>query len=118
MPKQTIRPGKTESRIGFFIGALFTFFGVAMLLMGHLTPLPVILLVPFGILWTFISGFNTYRAYKNGFTDEGMPYYEIRSEGGSDFEGKLRQLERLKADGLITELEYQQKRREIMAQEW
>jgi len=46
---------------------------------------------------------------------------EIQSEretATEDFETKLRKLESLKKDGLITDEEYIQKRKEIMDEKW
>lgn len=45
---------------------------------------------------------------------------EIESENDSppDFERKLRKLEGLKREGLITEEEYRQKREKIMSEKW
>jgi hypothetical protein len=46
---------------------------------------------------------------------------EIQSEretGTEDFETKLRKLEALKKDGLITDVEYKQKYKEIMDEKW
>ncbi len=37
---------------------------------------------------------------------------------GMDFEKKLRKLEALRKDGLITDEEYRQKRKEIMDEKW
>lgn len=90
---------------------------------GLITPLPTLLSVPFGIIWTIIAIYNTYRAYKNGFTEEGEAIYEINytegnSKHGYDFEEKLRRIERLRKEGLITEDEYNQKRSEIMKEKW
>lgn len=38
--------------------------------------------------------------------------------GTGDFEERLRQLERLRKDGLITEAEYQGKRKQILQEKW
>jgi hypothetical protein len=38
--------------------------------------------------------------------------------GSEDFESRLRKLESLKKDGLITDEEYQQKQGEIMKEKW
>lgn len=122
MRKQTIKPSKGISRMSFFVGLLFSIFGVAMVFGALLTPVPF-MMVPFGIVWTSIAIFNTYRAYKNGFTEEGVAIYEINSyaddnEREYDFEEKLRKIERLRKEGLISEYEYNQKRSEIMKKEW
>lgn len=122
MNKFKIQPGRTESKFTFAVGIVFTLFGVVMILGGLLTPLTMVM-VPFGVLWTAVSAFNTYRAYKNGFTKEGMAYYEITSSDtnttdGIDFDDRLRKLELIKSEGLITQEEYKKKRREIMSEKW
>jgi len=123
MKKYAIKPSRSMSRVSFFIGLLFSFFGIMMIIFALSTPLPTILLLPFGIAWTAIAIYNTYRAYQNGFTEEGDAIYEINySEGnigqGYDFEEKLRKIERLRREGLITEDEYNQKRSEVMKEKW
>ncbi len=122
MKKQTIKPSKEISKFSFFIGLLFCGLGVIIIFLGLLTPLPF-MIVPFGIIWTSMAIFNTYRAYKNGFTEKGLAIYEIDSYSNDnknehDFEEKLRKIEKLKEDGLISEYEYNQKRSEIMKKEW
>jgi hypothetical protein len=41
-----------------------------------------------------------------------------RGGSGTDFDGRLRKLEALRKDGLITEPEYRQKRAEILREKW
>lgn len=122
MRKHTIRPSKGVSKFSFFIGLGFTAFGIVFIIGAFFTPI-AIMTVPFAIIWTSIAIFNTYRAYKNGFTEEGIAIYEIDSiskdnEQGIDFEEKLRKIDRLKREGLISEEEYNKKRAEIMGKEW
>ncbi len=122
MKRQTIKPSKGISRISFFIGILFSLFGVAMIIgaLGSVVPMARVI-VPFGVVWTSIAIFNTYRSYKNGFTNNSAPNYEIESyadEHEVDFEEKLRKLERLRKDGLITETEFKHKRSEILNDKW
>lgn len=123
MRKQTVKPSKSVSRFTFFIGILFCFLGLMIIIFGLFTPMPTMLLVPFGAMWITGAIYNTYRAYKNGFTEEGEAIYEINyteedSGNGYDFEEKLRKIERLRKEGLITEDEYNQKRSEIMNEKW
>lgn len=120
--KYRIRPGKTESKFAFFIGIVFIIFGVGilafMLVNGN-----SFIAIPFGIIWITIAVFNTYRAYKNGFTKEGMPMYEVDKssvdrQGNMDFEEKLRKVEKLYNEGLISQEEYSKKRNEIIDSKW
>lgn len=108
------------SRFSFFIGIVFCVFGVVFIGMSILTPIGFIA-VPFSIIWTCIAVFNTYQAYKNGFTEEGAPLYEINTtetDRTIDFDEKLRKLNGLRQDGLITEAEYLTKRNEIITSQW
>lgn len=120
MKRHTIKPSKGMSRFTFFIGLLFCVFGVVFTIGSFFMPV-AFFAVPFAVIWTSIAVFNTSRAYKNGFTEEGVPMYEIESveeKDEIDFEDKLRSLERLKQDGLISEEEYSVKREQIMSREW
>lgn len=117
MSRQTIRPSKGVSKASFFIGILFTAFGVIMMLTVLVSPIPI-LTMPFFIVWTGIAVFNTYTAYKNAFTEEGMPTYEINHYADEDFDTKLRKIKALKDDGIISELEFEAKKKEIMNQKW
>lgn len=115
MLRQRIKPSKTVSKFGFFVGLLFCLFGVFMILSSGLLT-GTFIVVPFFLLWTGIAGFITYTHYKNGFTDEGIAMYDI--ETPEDFEEKIRKLQRLREDGLITEEEFFSKREAIMREKW
>ena len=120
-----VKPGKTQSKLGFFVGIAFVLIGVVMVI-------PIF--GPFGILWTAIAVFIAFSNYKNGFTEEGVPTHEIEIEDDSngygysntndysapqygsedDIEVKLRKLESLYNKDLITSEEYEKKRQEIL----
>ncbi|WP_202708856.1 hypothetical protein [Sporosalibacterium faouarense] len=121
MTKQIIKPSKGVSRFTFLIGVGFSIFGVIFIISSLFTQMTMILL-PFGVIWTSIAIFNTYRSYKNGFTEEGISIYEIDSndeeEGSLDFEEKLRKIEKLKKEGLISDSEYSKKRKEVLKDKW
>ena len=71
----------------------------------------------FGIIWTCLAGFICYSYYKNAYTDEGMPAYEISiDEDVSQIEERLKKLDHLYNNGLITRDEYDEKRKEILNQ--
>jgi len=85
----------------------------------------------FGVFWTLIAvGITVYQAY-NFFGDKGVASWEIdiddglrerrnnySSSTGDDFETRLRKLNKLKEDGLITEEEFRKKREEILREKW
>lgn len=112
-----IKPGKTQSKIGFAVGIIFV-------LLGCFIVIPTFGL--FGIFWTAVAGFIAYSHYKNGFTDDGMPTHEIvidESEDNEavgiqskedDIEVKLLKLESLYNQGLINHEEYEAKRKEFL----
>lgn len=109
--KIKVKPGKTQSKMGFFVG-------IAFVIIGVIGVIPIF--GPFGILWTAVAGFITYSHYKNAYTEEGMATREIvieddeASNTGEDIEAKLKKLESLYNQGLITQEEYQEKRKEFL----
>lgn len=114
-----VKPGKTQSQFGFAVGIIFVIIGCVVVI-------PIF--GPFGILWTIIAGFIAFSNYKNGFSDEGIATHEIVIEddenyyGGytkddtndGDIEEKLKKLESLYNQGLITREEYDGKRKELL----
>ncbi|MBQ7795520.1 MAG: SHOCT domain-containing protein [Lachnospiraceae bacterium] len=126
-----VRPGKTQSKVGFGAGVIFCLIGIFVV---------VPIFGPFGLLWTAMAGWITYSHYRNGFTDKPMDtkVIEIEDDGKhatvmSDFAGELRsydverdesgkedveerlkKLQNLYHQALITEEEYEQKKKEIL----
>lgn len=133
MKKIKIRPGKAQSAAGFFAGLMFCLIGIFIVI-------PAAGL--FGIFWTAMAGVITVMNGVNAFTDKGAASHEIviddtvqNSERGSsaakdgrqaaDGEASVSELKdsielRLKAAGelykagMITEEEYEEKRKEIL----
>ncbi|MBQ8518289.1 MAG: SHOCT domain-containing protein [Agathobacter sp.] len=126
-----VRPGKGQSKMGFGVGIIFC-------LIGLFVAIPTFGL--FGIFWTAIAGWITYVNYKNGFTDEqidshvidieddgrdvtmntygGYRSYSYEEENATndndDMETRLRKLQSLYDQSLITYEEYEQKKKEIL----
>ena len=109
-----VTPGKTQSLLGFVVGILFVILGITIVI-------PMFGL--FGILWTVMAGFGVFFHYKNAFTEKGMATHEIVVEEDSEtsaepsqenIEDKLIKLESLYHQGLITQKEYDSKRKEIL----
>ena len=130
-----VRPGKTQSKLGFFVGLVFCAIGVFI-------AIPMAGL--FGVFWTAVAVFITYSNYKNAFTKEGMDShvieidengddvtitkqsglgyrsfsYETEETGkradGNDIEERLRALQNLYDQCLITREEYEDKKQEIL----
>lgn len=82
----------------------------------------------FGILWTLIAVYGFFFSLYNIFSQNGVPIMEIDmpdNESGADShrvttgalpssESRLRELESLRGKGLISQAEYDDKRREIL----
>lgn len=122
-----VKPGKGQSKMGFVVGIIFVLIGVFF-------AIPTFGL--FGVFWTAVAGFIAYSHYKNGFSDEGMATHEIiidddnatydhsytngygdyeaPNTSGDDIEAKLKKLDSLYNQGLITSEEYEQKRKEFL----
>ncbi len=105
------RPSKPASVMGVVVGGLFIVLGVTQVM-----PMAG----GFGIIWTLMAvGITATHAF-NLFSKGGVATDEVefKVERTGDFEERLRKLERLRQDGLLTEQEYQQKRTEILGQQW
>lgn len=106
-----VKPGKTQSKLGFVVGLIFV-------LIGFVVVIPTFGV--FGIFWTAVAGFIAYSHYKNGFTEEGMATHEIiideSKDESEDIEAKLKKLDSLYQQGLITREEYDEKRKEFLAE--
>ena len=128
--KIKVRPGKTQSKAGFVVGIIFCLIGLVVVV-------PVFGL--FGLLWTAAAGWITYSNYRNGFTDRPISnqVIEIEDDGVSatvktgffedvadtlneaaaeenDVESRMRKLQSLYQQELITKEEYEKKRQEIL----
>ena len=125
-----VRPSKGQSKVGFAAGIIFCLIGVCIVI-------PTFGL--FGIFWTAIAGWITYVHYKNGFTNEPIDSHVIHIEDdeenvtvtkhtgyhtysydttseieNSDIEERLRKLQNLYDQSLISSEEYTQKKKEIL----
>jgi hypothetical protein len=110
-----VKPSKPASVLGIVVGIVFIFIGITQVI-----PMAGL----FGVLWTLIAvaitGFNVY----NLVSEKSSGYYEINVDTGKessdqgDFADRLRKVERLYRDGIITEAEYRQKREDILREKW
>ena len=77
----------------------------------------------FGVLWTTVAlGLAVYHGI-NAFSKKGIANFTIESDsnhssGSLPFDEQLRRLSKLKEEGLISEMEFQWKRDEIMRDHW
>lgn len=108
--KYTVRPTKVQSLASFIVGIAFVIIGITAVISGT---------GAFGVIWTFISAVITVTNGINLFTEEGIPTGTIITEETEqkpkdNTRERLEKLEALYRDGLITKIEYEQKRREIL----
>jgi len=119
--KVHVRPTRATSIVGILVGVAFLAFGVGFLVVLHNEGSQIG--VAFMGLWIFVVSlliaFNAYHLITR------KAVLEIDTEAAapgtgseSDFDAKLRRLERLKSDRLISEEEYKRKRAEILDQKW
>ena len=111
----TYRPSKAGSVFGGVVGCIFVGIGIFLV---------IPMAGAFGILWTLVAagmvGMNFYQAFGKGYVgpeihieDENVENYAAPPEGGGA-EERLRQLQSLYDQGLITREEYEGKRQEIL----
>ena len=119
----TYRPSKTGSVMGGVVGVIFV-------LIGLFVVIPTFSMgggfgAIFGVFWTIIAaviaGMNFYQAFGKGYIG---PEIHIEEEGGSehaqdtpapgDTQARLTELRALYDQRLITQEEYEQKRKEIL----
>ena len=108
----TYRPSKAQSILGGVVGAIFVLLGLVMV---------IPMAGPFGLLWTAvaaaIAATNFYHAFGKGYIG---PDIEISDEGESPTtaaespEDRLKKLQSLYDQRLITPKEYEEKRKEIL----
>lgn len=90
------------------------------LFLGLFTPLPAIIYSTAGVVglsvnWLLLMG----RSKKSGLDDDviDVRYKDVEAEQLS-FDERIRKLEELRIDSLITEEEYEKKRKQIMKEKW
>ncbi len=116
-----VRPSRPELVTGLIVAVAFLVFGVVFLRVlvkdrsgpgvGFLVFWIFCVLVMIGYLIFLLAGRKGVLEIE---TEAGAP----AGETAPSFGAKLRELDRLKRDGLISEDEYRAKRAEIMAEKW
>ena len=107
----TYRPGKTAGAFGVIWGSIF-------ILIGGFVVIPTF--GPFGILWTLmavgITAYNGYCAFGKGYVGPEISIEDDTSPTGGirDTEQRLQELQSLYDRSLITQEEYEEKRKEIL----
>lgn len=136
--KVHITPGslnKTQARVGIVVAALFLLFGLVFgFVVLQETPGSEgglkILIGGFFLLWavvciSMIIFYVRMLSKSSNAKDQSLVDIQFMASDGADtsdrdndFAGRLRRLEELKRDRLITEAEYRDKRAQIMAEKW
>ncbi len=105
----TYRPSKAQSILGGVVGAIFICIGFFVVIPSF---------GPFGLLWTgvavAITAINFYHAFGKGYIG---PNIEIEDDGeapAETAEERLKKLQSLYDQRLITPEEYEEKRKEIL----
>ncbi|KIL53759.1 hypothetical protein KP77_00200 [Jeotgalibacillus alimentarius] len=116
MGRYRVRPSKGASTFAMAGG-------IAFLILGITVAIPQFGL--FGVIWTLIAAGITIFHAINAFSDKGVSEYDVNIEDqplsnttGDSYEEKIRQLHRLKEEGLITEEEFQKKKTELLNEKW
>ena len=130
--KAHVTPGNlivTQARIGIGIGVLFLLFGLTLAVVVAMEASAselglLIAQIAFFILW--IAGciaiiVSYIRILRGRHSPEQNALLDVHVEDSGttgDFETRLRQLEHLRRDDLISEAEYQDKRTQILQERW
>jgi len=110
-----IRPTKAASLVALVIGAVFVFIGVTVAIpeTGR-----------FGAMWTVVVAIITLCHAYNLYSKRGLNSYLIEVDAQQDpnppseFDRKLRELNQLKDDGLISDAEFDTKRAALLGERW
>jgi len=121
LQKTSVKPTRPAVLLGLIAAIAFLIFGLVFL--SVLIKLGSGLGIAFMIFWISIVlimiGFSIHLLTSRKGVLELDTESQIPEGGaGPDFEAKLRKLELLKKDGLVTDEEYRDKRAEILKQKW
>jgi hypothetical protein len=120
-PKAYVRPGKTASVVGIIAAALMFIFGIFFFsrLGEDASDIGQIFMVFWLLIVILIIAYYVYNLMSRKSSSAALEVIDLDvPDSGPGVEEKLRSLERMKKDRLITEEEYQQKRQEIMREKW
>lgn len=120
MPRLRVRPGKANAVFGVVTGAIMLGIGIFVVIPTFGT---------FGVFWTLfaaaIAGYNAFMAFSGGGSERDV-YLDDMDQGtritsrplyspqNNETASRLRELESLRAQNLISDEEYQEKRGEII----
>lgn len=130
MTKMTLTPGRTVSAGSIVVLIFLLLFGIGFALMvgnvlaeNEASPMFSYLFFVIIIAWIGTVLFMLVYHIKNLNRSKGLSLIEINTEPDNNEVKRtpmqsLRELELLKKDGLITEIEYQKKRAQILDEPW
>lgn len=105
MRSMRARPSRAQSVIGFIVGIFFIIIGLTT----------VVHLGLFGVVWTIMAILITGFHGVNAFTKKGLSTMTIEETSNSDnVEARLKKLESLREQRLITSEEYDVKKQSIL----
>lgn len=120
-PKVYAKPPKTIFVAQIIIISLFMMFGLAMLSFAdrevRIFVAMFVAIWEAGCIALLVNAIKTLKLIRNGKL-EIAEISGMATEEGNSFAVKLRELEALKKEGLISEDEYQKKREKIMQEKW
>jgi amino acid permease len=126
--KAYIRPGRSASIVGIITASAMLLFGMFFFSLlnsegGEGNGVGLVFMIFWMLIVLCIIAYNIYNLTFRNASSAAMEEIEFDSKEGADaaendFNTKLRKLEELKKDGLITSDEYAAKRAEIMQQKW
>lgn len=104
----SVRPGKTPSAMGFVVGLAFVALGVVVVIPNAGL---------FGLLWTGVAAAICVTHGINLFSKKGVATHEvIVDDGDASVAQRLEEVHALYEQGLITQAEYEAKRKELLDQ--
>ncbi|GEM03663.1 hypothetical protein HMI01_06510 [Halolactibacillus miurensis] len=119
--RYNVRPGKGQSMFGFFVGLVFVFIGFVMVLPTF---------GAFGIIWVLVTIGITVMHGINAFTQKGVATHRVDvtteantsteaiKQSDDSFDEKLRKLHQLKQEGILTDEEYEEKKKQMLKEKW
>jgi amino acid permease len=120
-PKAYVKPGRMASIMGIVVGIVMLILGMAFFsfLQNDGSDIGQIFMAFWMLIVVLIIAYYVYSLNARNPSSAAIAEIELDIPvSGSSGEEKLHSLERLKKEQLITEEEYQQKRKEIMQQKW
>jgi len=117
MTRYRIKPSKPASALGMVVGIVFIGLGLFM---------AIPLFGAFGVLWTLVAAGITVFHAVNVFSQAGVADREIivdqepppAADDQLPFDERLRRLEQIRKEGLLSDDEYRRKRAELLSERW